>query len=161
MDPLHVTGADVTLKRLKADATNWRLGLVRLIVAGLAVVITFTLVPGLTFTSWQWGEFWVVAIVFGLLNALVKPLLQFFALRYLVATFGLVVIVINAILLWLLTFVLGSRVEYRNVLSLLLGGAVIGLVTMVLETLLGTTRPIVDDQAHGFSDAEARPGEAA
>ena len=82
------------------------------------------------------------------------------ALRYLVATFGLVVVVVNAILLWLLTFVLGNRVEYRNVLSLLLGGAVIGLVTMVLETLLGTTRPVVDDQAHGFSDAEARPGEA-
>lgn len=161
MDPLHVTGTDVTLKRLKADITNWRLGLVRLVVAGLAVVITFLLVPGLTFTSWRWGEFWVVAVVFGLLNALVKPLLQFFALRYLVATFGLVVIVINAILLWLLTFVLGTRVEYRNVFSLLLGGAVIGLVTMILETLLGTTRPLVDDHAHGFSDAEARPGEAA
>ena len=161
MDPLHVTGADVTLKRLTSDATNWRLGLVRLVVAWIAVVITFTVVPGLAFTTWHWGEFWIVAIAYGLLNALVKPLLQFFALRYLVATFGLVVIVVNAILLWLLTLFLGSRVEYRNVFSLLLGGAVIGLVTMVLETLLGTTRPVVDDQAHGFSDAEARPGEAA
>jgi uncharacterized membrane protein YvlD (DUF360 family) len=160
MDPLHVTGADVTLKRLRADATNWRLGLVRLLVSGLAVVITFVVVPGLTFTTWRWGEFVVVAVVYGLLNALVKPLLQFFALRYLVATYGLVVIVINAVLLWLLALVLGNRVAYNGVVSLLVGGAIIGLVSMFLETLLGTTRPVVDDQSHGFSDAEARPGEA-
>lgn len=160
MDPLHVTGADVTLRRLRADATNWRLGLVRLLVSGLAVVITFLLVPGLTFTGWRWGEFLIVAVVYGLLNMLIKPLLQFFALRYLVATYGLVVIVINAVLLWLLALLLSNRISYNSVLSLLLGGAIIGLVSMFLETLLGTTRPIVDDQSHGFSDAEARPGEA-
>lgn len=161
MDPLHVTGADVTLRRLKADATNGRLGLVRLLVSGLAVVVTFLVVPGLTFTSWRWGEFLVVAVVYGLLNALIKPLLQFFALRYLVASYGLVVIGINAVLLWLLALLLGNRVSYSGVIPLLVGGAIIGLVSMFLETLLVTTRPIVDDQAHGFSDAEARPGEAA
>ena len=153
MDPLHVTGADVTLKRLRADATNWRLGLVRLLVAGIAVVITFTVVPGLTFTTWHWGEFWIVAIAYGLINALVKPLLQFFALRYLVATYGLVIVLINAFLLWLLTSILDQWFEVRGLVPLLIGGLIVGVRGLVFDAVLGTTRPIVD--THGGFDRGA------
>ncbi|MFN8156214.1 MAG: phage holin family protein [Candidatus Nanopelagicales bacterium] len=158
MDPLQVTGREMALYRLRADATNWRLGLVRLLVSGLAVIITFLVVPGLSFRGWHWGEFFLVAVVYGLLNALVKPLLQFFTLRYLVASYGLVVIAINAVVLWLLSLVLSDRVQYSGVFALLLGGAIIGIIGIFLETLLGTTRPILDDPAPGFSDAEPRPG---
>jgi putative membrane protein len=130
--------------RLRHDLSNWRLFLVRAVTGGLAVVVTVVLVPGLRFTSWRFGEFVLVSVVFGLLNAIVKPVLQFFALRYLVATYGLVVVVINALLLLLLASVLGDALAVQGLLAVLLGGLVVGVLGLAFDTLAGATPPIVD-----------------
>lgn len=131
-------------QRLRRDLSNWRLFLVRLVTSGLAVTLTVVLLPGLRFTSWHWGEFLLVGLVFGLLNAIVKPILQFFSLRYLVATYGLVVLVINAALLLLLAWILGGALQAKGLLSVLVGGLVVGFLGLVLDTLAGVTPPIVD-----------------
>jgi hypothetical protein len=41
---------------LRSDILNWRLALVRIVSSGLAVIITVVLLPGLSFTGWQWGS---------------------------------------------------------------------------------------------------------
>jgi putative membrane protein len=128
----------------RAQVANWRLFLVRFLCAGLAVVLTVVLLPGLGFVGWRWGQGLLIALVFGLLNAIVKPFLQFLALRFILSTYGVVVILINALLLILLAVLLDDTfVAYRPI-SVLAGGALVGALGMLLETLLGATPPVLD-----------------
>lgn len=131
-------------RRLRHDVLNGRLFLVRVITSGLAVVLTVSLLPGLRFEHWGWGEFLLIGLVFGLLNALVKPLIQFFALRYLIASYGMVVVLINAILLALLSWILGGEIEGRGLLAYLVGGLLVGGIGLLLDTMAGAAPPILD-----------------
>ena len=128
----------------RVSALNWRLALVRALCSGLAVLITVVIVPGLAFTGWFPGSFLVVAVAFGLLNALVKPVLQFLVLRFIVSTYGIVVIAINALLLWLLSVLVPELISVTTLSGLLLGGLGTGLIGTLLESLLGATPPVLD-----------------
>ena len=139
----HGIGAWAVL-RLRAEAGNWRLLLVRTLTSGVTVVVTVFLVPGLSFQHWRHGEFVLVGLVFGLLTALVKPMLQFLALRYLVVSYGLVLVLINVGLLWLLSVLLGNLIHARGLLAVLLGGLVVGVVGVLLDTIVGATPPVLD-----------------
>jgi putative membrane protein len=144
-----------SLARLRQDLTNWRLLLVRAVSAGLSVVLTVVLLPGLSFTTWSWGQFTLIGVVFGLLNATIKPVLQFFTLRYLVASYGFVIILVNAFLLLLLAWILDSRLEVATPLSLLTGGALVGLLGLLFDTLFGTNRPMLDRRSDFTGEATA------
>ena len=129
---------------VRAQALNWRLFLLRFLSAGIAVVATVALLPGLGFTGWHLGEFVQIALIFGVLNATVKPALQFLVLRFIFSTYGIVVVAINALLLVLLARLLhDSLVAYRPI-ALLAGGALVGILGLALETLLGATPPVLD-----------------
>jgi putative membrane protein len=128
----------------RLQASNWRLFLIRFLCAGLAVVITVAIVPGLGFEGWRWGDFTRIAIIFGALNATVKPLLQFLVLRFIFSTYGVVVVIINALLLLLLGAILNDTFVVYRPISLLIGGLIVGIVGMILETLLGATPPVLD-----------------
>ena len=121
----------------RLQASNWRLFLIRFLCAGLAVVATVAIVPGLGFVGWRWGEFTRIALIFGLLNATVKPLLQFLVLRFIFSTYGIVVVVINALLLLLLGAILDDTFEVYRPISLVVGGLVVGILGLIFETLLG------------------------
>ncbi len=135
----------------RITARNWRLFVVRFFVAGLSVVLTVVVVPGLGFDGWRLGQFAVIGLVYGLLSALVKPALEFLALRFLVATYGFVVVLVNALLLYLLAWILPTVLVYDRVWQLLLGGLVAGAVGMFLETVVGATQPVLDRPAKGES----------
>lgn len=122
---------------------RWKLLLVRLLVSVLAVTVTVLVVPGLSID----GDFWLWALVlgavFGVLNGVVKPVLQVLTIRYLFLSWGLVLLAVNIATLWLLE-ALVSPLDVDSGLSLVLGGLVLGLLVPVLETLLGVGRPVVD-----------------
>lgn len=128
----------------RVQASNWRLFLIRFLCSGLAVVASVAVIPGLGFVDWRWGDFARIAIIFGLLNATVKPLLQFLVLRFIFSTYGIVVVIINALLLLLLGAILGDTFAVYRPVSLLLGGLVVGILGLILETLLGATPPVLD-----------------
>jgi uncharacterized membrane protein YvlD (DUF360 family) len=128
----------------RVQALNWRLYLVRFLAAGLAVVLTVALLPGLGFSGWDWGQFLRIAVVFGVLNATLKPALQFLMLRFIFSTYGVVVIVINAILLALLGRLMEGTFEAYRPVALLAGGLVVGVLGLVFETLLGANPPVLD-----------------
>ena len=132
------------VRRLRAEAGNWRLLLVRTLTSGVAVVVTVFVVPGLSFHDWRRGDFVLVGLVFGLLTALVKPVLQFLALRYVVVSYGLVLVVANAVLLWLLSVLLGHLLHASDLLAVLLGGLVVGVIGTFLDVIAGATPPILD-----------------
>lgn len=128
----------------REQAANWRLYLIRFLCAGLSVVITVLLLPGLRFEGWRWGEFVTISLVFGLLNMIVKPMLQFLSLRFIFNTYGLVVVLINTLLLLLLGLLVPGTINAERPVSVLGGGLVVGVLGLVLETVLGGNPPVLD-----------------
>lgn len=128
----------------RVHGTNWRLFLVRFLSAGLSVTITVAIVPGLSFTDWRWGQMAIVGLVFGLLNAIVKPLLQFLVLRYIFSSYGIVVVLINVLMLILLAELMPGTFEATGLLPVIVGGLVLGIVGLLLDTLLGANPPVLD-----------------
>ncbi len=124
--------------------SNWRLHLVRFVSAGLSVVLAVVLVPGLSFTSWRWGEGLEIALIFALLNAFVKPLLQFMSLRFLFSSYGIVIVLINTLLLLLLARIMSDSIMFESVFALLVGGALVGLIGGALDAMLGANYPMLD-----------------
>ncbi|MBB0243678.1 phage holin family protein [Streptomyces alkaliphilus] len=78
----------------------------------------------------------IVALIFGLVNLFVKPILQFFALPLLILTLGLFALVINALMLMLTGWLAGSSFQVDGFWSALLGGLVISIVTWAVTSLL-------------------------
>jgi putative membrane protein len=129
----------------RVQALNWRLFLVRFLSAGLSVFITLIVTPGLSFGEFRASLFIPLGLIFGVLNATVKPLLQFLVLRFIFSTYGIVVVAINTVLLVLTASLLpDDTLEASGLLALVLGGAVVGLLGLVFETLLGANPPVLD-----------------
>src|SRR6185369_4140530 len=83
--------------------------LLRLIVTMVALKGADYFVPGLRFHG-GWVPLALFAIVLGLLNWLVKPILVFFSIPFLILTIGLFYLVINAAILWIATVVMPGAV---------------------------------------------------
>jgi putative membrane protein len=77
----------------------------------------------------------LVALVFGLLNALLKPILLVFSIPLLIVTLGLFALVVNALML-LLTSRLLESFEVSGFWTALFGSIVISIVTIVLGAVL-------------------------
>ncbi|NJB70879.1 putative membrane protein [Saonia flava] len=84
--------------------------ILRILLSALAVVILSKILPGVGVDSYVTAIF--VAIVLGLLNFLVKPILVFFTLPVTIITFGLFLLIINAIIILLADyFIDGFQVD--------------------------------------------------
>jgi putative membrane protein len=82
-----------------------------------------------------WGSALVGAIVLGFVNAVVRPLMVLLTLPFTILTFGLFLLVVNALMLWLLAaLVPGIRVQGFG--SALLGSLVLTLLNLAVELLL-------------------------
>lgn len=113
--------------------------LLRWLISTLAIFVAVWLVPGITFTGpgWQLG---IVAVILGLLNTLVRPLLLLFALPLIILTLGFFALVINATLLALTSAFadqLGIAFQVDNFWSALFGGMLISIVSSILHLLAG------------------------
>ena len=139
-----VPAVDARRQWARRQWSNWRLYLVRAISAGVSVILAVAIVPGLSFSGWRWGQGLAIAVVFAVLNAVVKPALQFLSLRFLFSSYGIVIVLINTLLLALLDWILGERIEASGVLPVLLGGALIGLIGAAIDAMLGADPPPLD-----------------
>jgi len=84
--------------------------LLRVTVTGLALWVVTLLVPGIAFvggdsTLQRVGIVLVVAAIFGLVNAIVKPIVQFVSIPLYILTLGLIHVVINALMLWITAWI--------------------------------------------------------
>jgi putative membrane protein len=73
--------------------------LVRWGILAVAVWVAAEMVDGIELEGWESTV--LVALILGLLNAVIKPILFFLSLPLTIVTFGLFLIVLNAIMLWL------------------------------------------------------------
>jgi len=112
--------------------------LLRLVVNAFALWVAVQIVPGVSYAG-PWTKLLLVALVFGLLNALVRPVLLLLSCPMLILTLGLFTLVINAFVLWLTSalsgsFGLGFHVDGFG--SAFLGALVISIVSILLSVLL-------------------------
>lgn len=109
----------------------------RFVINALALCIAVWLVPGLSYTGTPAG-FALLAVVFGLVNMVLRPLLMILTCPLVVLTLGLFVLVINAVLLLAtgaLSHHLGLGFTVSGFWAALLGG----IIVSVASTLLALT----------------------
>lgn len=79
----------------------------RLLINSAALWVAVRLVDGVSFTG-DWWLLLVVALVFGVLNVSVKPVLMLLTLPFFLITLGLFTFVLNAFMLWLTSALAGA-----------------------------------------------------
>jgi putative membrane protein len=81
------------------------------------------------------GTYLWIGLIFGLVNAIVGPILRFFTLPFVVLTLGLFLLVINAVLL-ALTAGLTDRLAIDGVMTAIIGGLILAVAGWVADQLL-------------------------
>lgn len=87
----------------------------------------------------QSAVFLVIALLFTLMNAIVKPVLKVLSLPLVILTFGLFLLVINAVLILLLAWLTDGQdwgLVVGNFGWAVLAGLIISVVSTVLNSLL-------------------------
>ena len=72
--------------------------LLRLLINAAALWVATRLVPGISYTG-DGASLFGVALVFGVLNVLIKPILFLLSLPFIIVTLGLFTLVVNAVML--------------------------------------------------------------
>ncbi len=105
----------------------------KILLNAAALAITAYILPGITFSG-----FWSVllaALVLGILNGIIKPILIVLTLPINILTLGLFTLVINGIVLYL-TAAIVSGFEIRTFWTAVLGALILSVVSMILNAIL-------------------------
>ena len=116
--------------------------LLRLVVTAVALWCAVRFVPGISWTGSLLGLLGV-ALVFGLLNALVRPLLAALTCPLVILTLGLFLLVLNGVMLWLtalLSTQLGLGFRVAGFVPAFLGALVVTVVSAVLNVFVAEPR---------------------
>ena len=112
--------------------------LVRLLVNAAALWVATLVVPGV---SYQGGALPLlgVALVFGVINAFLRPVAKILTFPLIIVTLGIFSLVINGLMLWLtssLSSGLGLGFQVSGFWSAFWGGVVVSLVSLLLSMLV-------------------------
>jgi putative membrane protein len=122
---------------------------IQILINAAALYVAQLLIDGVDFDFSQpdaWWQFLLVALIFGLVNTFLKPILRLLALPITMVTLGLFMVVINAFLLWLTGVIseqLALGLEITGFIPALLGAIVISVVGLLLSMVVGTGRKAV------------------
>jgi putative membrane protein len=113
--------------------------LVRWVISSLALFAAAYLIPGIHVEGSAWWVYAVMAIILGLVNAFVRPLLKLLTCPLIILTLGLFTLVVNAVSLMLASWLaqladIGFVVD--NFWAALLGSLIVSAVTVVLSALV-------------------------
>jgi putative membrane protein len=118
--------------------------LLRFVVSAVCLALTVILVPNVYFSGDYRVVTWFgISAMFGILMAFVKPLLQLILLPLIFVSYGIVIVVINTIIIWLLTLLFPARFHVEHLVWALLAGLVSGLLITLLENVFGLSPPII------------------
>lgn len=114
--------------------------LIKIAVNAVALWVAAWLVPGIDFGDGKFGSKFatvvLVALVFGLINAIVKPIAKFLSFPAIILTLGLFTFIVNAFMLQLTEWIsepLGLSFEIQEFFwDAVLGALIITIVSMVL-----------------------------
>ncbi len=111
--------------------------LLRWIIASFSLFVAAWLVPGIRVEGNAWGAYAVMAVILGLINAVVRPILQLLSLPLIMLTLGLFLLFINGITLWMASAIavkvlhVGFYVD--GFWSAFLGALIVSIVSVILS----------------------------
>ena len=85
----------------------------------------------------SFGTAMIAALVIGLLNMLVRPILVVLTIPVTLITLGLFLFVINALMFWAAASVLGDAFQVRGFTAALIGSLIYSVLGLVIEAALG------------------------
>jgi len=112
----------------------------RWVINAIALYLAVLIIPGIDLQSGIVSVLWL-ALIFGFVNALFRPLLKFLTCPLIMLTLGLFTLVINTFLFWL-TSVIGQSFGLALTISdpvwwnAFLGGLVVSLVSVLMTLIL-------------------------
>ncbi|WP_136517515.1 MULTISPECIES: phage holin family protein [Cellulomonas] len=116
---------------------------VRVLINGVAIWLATLLLPGLEVlggdsTGGRIGVILLVALLFGVVNAVVKPIVKLISLPLYILTLGLFTLVVNALMLMLTAWITeqtdwGLRID--NFGTAVVGALIISVVSFVLSAV--------------------------
>jgi putative membrane protein len=112
--------------------------LLRWVINAVAIFLAIRFVPGIALGSGWIGVLWL-ALIFGLVNAFLRPLLQLLTCPLILVTLGLFTLLINTFLFWLTAQIgqwVGIQLTINGFLPAFLGGLVVSVVSIVLSMIL-------------------------
>ncbi|MCU0258750.1 MAG: phage holin family protein [Solirubrobacteraceae bacterium] len=124
----------------------WKVVVTHVLANAIAVALTVLILPGVSEnTARPVLGYLALGVLFGLINTFVKPAAQFLALPFLLGSMGFVVILIDVLVFFLLDELTPGLLSADGALWIVIAGVLLGLLSWLLDNLLGLTRPIVLD----------------
>lgn len=112
--------------------------IVRLAINAFALWCAARYIDGISYTG-TWQGLVGLALVFGVVNTFIRPILSFLSFPIRIITLGLFTLVINALML-LLTARIGSAfgidIHIRGFVAALIGAICVSIVSLVLNAIL-------------------------
>lgn len=111
--------------------------IVRVLINAIALAVTIMLVPGIYFKG-GWDSLLLLALIFGVVNAIIKPLFSLLTCGFYIITLGLFTFIANALMLLLTGNIaqsVGIDFSLENFWAALIGALVISIVSFVLSII--------------------------
>jgi putative membrane protein len=117
--------------------------LIRLVISAVALGFATWILSGVTIdtdsTAKKVGTLLAVALIFGVINAILKPIIKVLGCGLYVLTLGLVALVVNGFLFWLSGSVadnVGLPFEVHGAWTSIFGAIIVGLVSWLLGVVI-------------------------
>jgi putative membrane protein len=114
--------------------------LLRWAITSFSLFVAVWLVPGIRVEGDAWKIFAVMAVILGLINSIVRPVLKMLSCPLIILTLGLFVFVINALTLWLASAIavkwlhVGFHVD--GFVPAFWGALIVSVVSVILTMLV-------------------------
>jgi len=128
--------------------------LLRAALTGFALWVVTLIVPGISFvggdsTLQKVGIIFVVGVIFGLVNAIIKPIVQFISIPLYILTLGLIHVVINALMLWITAWITENTTYWGLFIddfwwTAIWAAIVLSIVTWLLSLVVGSAERSTD-----------------
>ncbi|MBG0783713.1 MAG: phage holin family protein [Anaerolineaceae bacterium] len=114
--------------------------LLRWLISAVSLYVAVLIVPGISVEGNAWIAFSIMALILGLVNAVVRPILKLLSCGFIIITLGLFVFVINAA-----SFMLASNIAQNwfgvgfyvdSFGAALLGSIIVSVVSVILSSIL-------------------------
>lgn len=110
---------------------------IRVLINAVAIAVTAMLTPNIHIANNDITTLLVIGLIFGLVNSLLKPLLILLTCPAVILSLGLFIFVINGVMLLITDSIAGDRLVIDGgIFTAILGGMVMGGVSMLLESVL-------------------------
>jgi len=120
--------------------------LVRLVINAIALLVAAWVVPGIYLnaargasTTYDWVTLGIVALIFGVVNVIIRPIVLLLTLPLTILTLGLFTFVVNALMLILTSWIaqgLGLGFRVSGFWAAFFGALIVSVVSFVLNRLI-------------------------